>query len=72
MESRKITVEIDQNGQKTERDIEILKNETYESLLKKLNINEETVLVFNNKKPVPYDDVIESGKIQILKVVFDQ
>ncbi|MDV0447303.1 hypothetical protein MsAg5_11860 [Methanosarcinaceae archaeon Ag5] len=70
--NRKITVEIDQNGQKSEREIDVSEKETYEGLLKKMGVNEETVLVFNNKKPVPYDDVIEDGKIQILKVVFDQ
>ncbi|WP_338098376.1 MoaD/ThiS family protein [Methanolapillus ohkumae] len=72
MAHSKISIEIDQNGKKTEREIEISENETYAGLLKKLGINEETVLVFNNKKPVPYDDVIDGGKIQILKVVFDQ
>lgn len=41
-------------------------------MLKKLNINEYTVLLFNQfNKPLVFNDIISENKINILKVTFD-
>ncbi|MFQ6119621.1 MAG: MoaD/ThiS family protein [Methanosarcinales archaeon] len=51
------------------KSIEIPDKITYEELLIKLNINPETVVVLKNGNPVPFDEKVVSGDLEILRVV---
>ncbi|MFQ6062313.1 MAG: MoaD/ThiS family protein [Methanosarcinales archaeon] len=51
------------------KSIEIPDKITYEELLIKLNINPETVVVLKNGNPVPFDENVVSGDLEILRVV---
>jgi sulfur carrier protein len=42
---------------------------TYEELLRKIDINPETVIVLKDGSPVPFDDQIQKGEIIIVRVV---
>ena len=66
--SKKVHVTI-QAGEVSEQTVEIAENTTYEDLLDRLEINQETVLVLNGGNAVPLDGTISSEKLTILKVV---
>lgn len=52
-----------------EKTIEVEQGSTYSDILAKLEINPETVVVMVDGRPVPIDDVVDSGRIDILKIV---
>jgi sulfur carrier protein len=66
--SKKVHIKI-QAGDISEQIVEIAENATYEDLLDRLKINQETVLVLNGGNAVPLDGTISSNEITILKVV---
>lgn len=66
--SRKVHITI-QAGEISEQTIEVAETATYEDLLDKLDINQETVLVLNGGNAVPLDGAIGSDRLTILKVV---
>ncbi|MHC1610582.1 MAG: ubiquitin family protein [Candidatus Methanospirareceae archaeon] len=56
------------------RMIEIADDDTYETVLEKLNLNLEEVIVLHNGKPVPEDERVAdksdaSGEIKIIRIV---
>jgi sulfur carrier protein ThiS len=63
-----IRVKIFSGGVK-EQDMEVLPDSTYEELLGTLHINPEIVLVFRNGAPVPLDEKVSAGNVDILRVV---
>jgi sulfur carrier protein ThiS len=73
------TVILDQNGIKTDKEIDFSSLKTVTDILKELNINEETVLIFFKEVPIPFDEKIDDigpenihdGDFRILKVIFD-
>ena len=52
-----------------EKTIEVEEGSTYSDILAELGINPETVVVMVEGRPVPIDDVVDSGRIDILKIV---
>jgi sulfur carrier protein len=66
--SKKVHIKI-QAGDISEQTIEIAENTTYEDLLDRLKINQETVLVLSGGNAVPLDGTVSSNEITILKVV---
>lgn len=52
-----------------EKTIEVEEGSTYSNILEGLGINPETVVVMINGRPVPIDDVVDSCRIDILKIV---
>ena len=52
-----------------EKTIEVEEGSTYSDILTELVINPETVVVMVEGRPVPIDDVVDSGRIDILKIV---
>ena len=66
--SKKVHITI-QAGEISEQTVEIAENTTYEDLLDRLEINQETVLVLNGGNAVPLDGTISSDKLTILRVV---
>jgi sulfur carrier protein len=66
--SKKVHITI-QAGEVSEQTVEITENTTYEDLLDRLEINQETVLVLNGGNAVPLDGTISSDKLTILRVV---
>lgn len=49
--------------------IEVEEGSTYSDILAELGINSETVVVMVEGRPVPIDDIVDSGRIDILRVV---
>ena len=49
--------------------LELPEGSTYEDLLDVLDINQELVVLLNDGKAVPIDDIIEKGTISILKAI---
>ncbi|WNY23241.1 hypothetical protein MmiHf6_05460 [Methanimicrococcus hongohii] len=78
--AEKIIIELDQNGIKSDKEIDFTKLKTAADILKELKINEETALLFFKDKPIPFDEKIEEigrenirdGDFRILKVIFDE
>ena len=66
--SKKVHIKI-QAGDISGQIVEIAENATYEDLLDRLKINQETVLVLSGGNAVPLDGTISSKEITILKVV---
>ncbi len=66
--SKKVHITI-QAGDISEQTVEMAETATYEDLLDKLDINQETVLILNGGNAVPLDGIIGSDKLTILKVV---
>jgi sulfur carrier protein len=66
--SKKVHIKI-QAGDISKQTVEIAENTTYEDLLDRLKINQETVLVLSGGNAVPLDGTISSNEITILKVV---
>ena len=52
-----------------EKTMEVEEGKTYSDILAKLRINPETVVVMVEGSPVPIDDVVDSGRIDILRIV---
>ena len=57
------------SGGVNEQILEVNPSDTYEELLRSLNINPEIVLVFRNGNPVPLDEKVTSDNIDIMRVV---
>ena len=72
-----ILVELDQNGIKENRAVNLNTLKTAGDIFKELKINEETALLFFKNEPIPFDELIssfeniEDGDFRILKVIFD-
>ena len=66
--SKEVHIKI-QAGDISEQTVEIAENTTYEDLLDRLEINQETVLVLSGGNAVPLDGTISSNEITIMKVV---
>ncbi len=52
-----------------EKTIEVEERSAYSDILAKLGINPETVVVMVDGRPVPIDDIVDSSRIDILKIV---
>ena len=52
-----------------EKTIEVEEGSIYSDILSELGINPETVVVMVDSRPVPIDDIVDSGRIDILRVV---
>lgn len=52
-----------------EKTIEVEEGSTYSDILAELGINPETVVVMVEGRPVPIDDIVDSSRIDILKIV---
>ena len=52
-----------------EKIIEVGERSTYSDILAELGINPETVVVMVEGRPAPIDDVVNSGRIDILRIV---
>lgn len=52
-----------------EKTIEVEEGSTYSDILAELGINPETVVVMVDGRPVPIDDIVDSSRIDILKIV---
>ena len=64
-----LTVKITAEGRLSERLVEVEEGLTYEDLLDLLNINPETVVILKDGNPVPVDDVLEAGGVEVIRVV---
>jgi len=56
-------------GDILEKTIEVEEGSTYSDILAELGINPETVVVMVEGRPVPIDDVVDSGRIDILRII---
>jgi len=75
--TKTITIELDQNGVKENKEIRIGSLKIAGDIIRELKINEETVLLFYKNEPIPFDEPISSfeindGNFKILKVTFDE
>jgi len=52
-----------------EKTIEVEEGSTYSEILAELGINPETVVVMVDGRPVPIDDIVDSSRIDILRIV---
>ena len=52
-----------------EKTIEVEEGSTYSDILAELRINPETAVMMVEGRPVPIDDVVDSGRIDILRIV---
>ncbi len=52
-----------------EKTIEVEEGSAYSDILAELGINHETVVVMVDGGPVPVDDIVDSSRIDILKIV---
>lgn len=52
-----------------EKTIEVEEGSVYSDILAELGINPETVVLMVDGGPVPIDDIVDSGRIDILKIV---
>lgn len=52
-----------------EKTIEVEEGSIYSDILAELGINPETVVVMVDGRPVPIDDIVDSSRIDILKIV---
>ncbi len=64
-----LTVKITAEGRLSERLVEVEEGLAYEDLLDILNINPETVVILKDGNPVPVDDVLEAGGVEVIRVV---
>ncbi len=64
-----LTVKITAEGRLSERLVEVEEGLTYEDLLDILKINPETVVILKDGNPVPVDDVLEAGSVEVIRVV---
>ena len=56
-------------GSVLEKTIEVEEGSTYSDILAELGINPETVVVMVDGRPVPIDDIVDSSRIDILRIV---
>jgi sulfur carrier protein len=56
-------------GDVPEKTIEVEEGSTYSDILAELGINPETVVVMVEGRPVPIDDIVDSSRIDILRIV---
>lgn len=82
--NKKIIIELDQNGIRTNKEIDFSKLKVAGDILKELKINEETALLFFKGNPIPLDEKTEKlveefgvenirdGDFRVLKVIFDE
>ncbi|NOR60800.1 MAG: thiamine biosynthesis protein ThiS [Methanosarcinales archaeon] len=52
-----------------EKTIEVEEGSIYSEILAELGINPETVVVMVDGRPVPIDDIVDSSRIDILRIV---
>jgi len=52
-----------------EKTIEVEEGSIYSDILAELGINPETVVVMVDGRPVPIDDIVDSSRIDILRIV---
>ncbi len=52
-----------------EKTIEVEEGSIYSEILAELGINPETVVVMVEGRPVPIDDIVDSSRIDILRIV---
>ena len=52
-----------------EKEVELRDGSNYYDLLAALNLNPETVVVFREGVPVPFDAPVSAGAIDVLRVV---
>ena len=64
-----LTVKITAEGRLSERLVEVEEGLAYEDLLDILNINPEPVVILKDGNPVPVDDVLEAGGVEVIRVV---
>jgi len=78
--NNQIIIELDQNGIKSNKEINAAALKTVGDILKELQINEETALLFFKGGPIPLDERIHDigienirdGDFKVLKVIFDE
>ncbi len=56
-------------GKLLERDVDLREGSNYYDLLASLRLNPETVVVFKDGVPVPFDAPVAAGAIDVLRVV---
>ncbi|HII07005.1 MAG TPA: MoaD/ThiS family protein [Methanotrichaceae archaeon] len=56
-------------GRVSERKIEVERGLTYEGLFEILKINPETVVALWEGHPVPTDELVEPGDLEIIRIV---
>lgn len=64
-----LNVKIRADGRVTERRVPWEVGQTYDRLLELLDINAETVVALLDGRPVPTDDLVEPGDLEIVRVV---
>lgn len=68
MEVLQLTVKL-HAGRKTENQVELPEGSSYFDLLRELKVNPETVVIFKNGVPVAFDSPVESGTVDVMRVV---
>ena len=64
-----LNVRIRAEGRVSERRIDLERGLTYEGLFELLNINPEAVVALVEGHPVPNDDQVKAGDVEIIRVV---
>lgn len=64
-----LNVKIRADGRVTDRRVPWEVGQTYDRLLELLDINAETVVALLDGRPVPTDDLVEPGDLEIVRVV---
>ncbi|MGC9515716.1 hypothetical protein [Methanocrinis sp.] len=64
-----LNVRILADGSVSERSVDLKGGLTYEGLFELLKINPETVVALWEGHPVPADELVESGRLEIVRIV---
>ena len=64
-----LNVRIRVEGSVSERRITLERGLTYEGLFLQLKINPETVVALDEGLPVPNDELVEPGDVEIVRIV---
>lgn len=64
-----LKVKILAEGRVSERSIDLERGLTYEGLFEQLKINPETVVALWEGHPVPNDELVEPGDLEIVRIV---
>ena len=64
-----LEVKIHADGRVSERVIDFERGVTYEELVSLLGLKPETVVALWEGRPVPSDDVVEPGDLEIVRIV---
>ena len=64
-----MNVKVRAEGRVYERGIDLGRGLTYEGLFEQLKINPETVVALYEGHPVPNDELVEPGDLEIVRVV---